>query len=441
MAAIGVRRIAIAPGAMTVPMSTPTSTPTSTFCRLLTALLLVASVGAHAEAISLAAAITAADDANIDLNSARNAVKSATAGLRSADTAPNPVFSFNDTQVQPGRVSTVGVSIVADAVARIDVPLERGGKRTARVAAARADLAAAGADRGDVTRQVHAAVAAAWFGLMASERRAALYARIADSWQTGVGLARRQRDAGAISGGDLARQQVEALRAAAARSQALSDQREAQLQLATLIGQEAEAPTLATLGDWPMAQPVASDDPDDIADRRPDVRAALARVESARRQLDGAHALKHPDITAGVQYEHAPSRFGVGDSIGLGLAVALPVRNRYNGEVDAAGVGLAEAEAQAAKARALALADIITARRAAAEAGARRASVDAELLPAARKAADTAEFAYKSGAIALLDLLDARRTLQSVELAAIDAHADEARAIARLTAAQATGDE
>ncbi|MEY2884306.1 MAG: hypothetical protein RL490_2030 [Pseudomonadota bacterium] len=408
---------------------------------LIGTLALLLAGPARAEAISLAAALAAADDANIDLNSARNAVKTAAAGLRSADTAPNPQFSLNATQIQPGRLSTLGAGNVADTVARIDLPLERGGKRTARVAAARADLAAAGADRGDVTRQVHAAVADAWFNLMASERRATLYARIADSWQTGVGLARKQRDAGAISGGDLARQQVEALRAAAARSQALSDQREAQLQLAALIGQEAAAATLTTLGDWPAASPIASEDPDDVANRRPDVRAALARVESARRQLDGAHALKHPDITAGVQVQHAPGLLGVGDSVGLGLAFQLPVRNRYNGEVDAAGVALAEAEAQAAKARALAVADIITARRAAAEAGARRQSVDAELLPAARKAADTAEFAYKSGAIALLDLLDARRTLQSVELAAIDAHADEARAIARLTAAQATGDE
>jgi cobalt-zinc-cadmium efflux system outer membrane protein len=52
-----------------------------------------------------------------------------------------------------------------------------------------------------------------------------------------------------------------------------------------------------------------------------------------------------------------------------------------------------------------------------------------------------AEFAYKHGATSLIELLDARRSLRAVELGAIDARSDEANAIARLRAAETTGDD
>jgi cobalt-zinc-cadmium efflux system outer membrane protein len=161
---------------------------------------------------------------------------------------------------------------------------------------------------------------------------------------------------------------------------------------------------------------------------------------AARRDLDGAHALRYPDVTVGVQYEKADGDVGVGDSVGLGVSVPIPVRNRYRGEVDSASVALTQAEAQATKIQAVAMAEIIVARRAAADAMARRIAFDDGQLPAARKAASVAEFAYARGALALLDLLDARRSLQAVELGAIDAHADEARAIARLRSAETTGE-
>ncbi len=116
------------------------------------------------------------------------------------------------------------------------------------------------------------------------------------------------------------------------------------------------------------------------------------------------------------------------------------MRNLYHGEVDAAGVALVQAEAQARKAAAVATADIVIARRGLVEATERRKLFDESQLPAARKAASVAEFAYSHGAMTLLELLDARRSLQAVELGAIGAHSDEAHAIARLRAVETTGD-
>ncbi|MBC7522448.1 MAG: TolC family protein [Sandarakinorhabdus sp.] len=385
--------------------------------------------------VSLDAAIDAGLSANIDMVSARNAVRSAAAGVRSADTFPNPLLSLGATSLTPGRHLPPGTSPSGDKIVRIDQLIELGGKRRARVASARDALSAADSDVIDTQRQVRAAVTNGWFDLMAAEKRLDLYASIARSYGASQTIAERRLQAGAISAGDLARPRTEMLRAQSDAARAGIDRREAQLALAVLIGRETDAAALQTIGDGKLpATAMAATDAESIAERRPDVRAADARLSAARNALTGARALRHPDISVGAQYENDQN--GVGSSVGLGLAIPLQIGNRYGGAIGAAGTDVAQAEANAAKVRAVAIAEIRTARRSADDASARRARYDDDLLPSARKAAASAEFAYARGALALLDLLDARRTLQAIELAAIDARTDEAKALARRIAAE-----
>lgn len=392
-------------------------------------------------ALSLDNAIALADNANIDVLRARLALKTAQANLRSADTAPNPVLSVNALQVRPSQIGSVSYPRLADTAARVDLPLERGGKRSARVGSATALINAAQGDLATARRDMRQAVFDAYFDLKAAEAKVATLQAISQSYADGLNIASTQRKAGALSTGDLARQSVEASRAKSDLIQSLTDQHSAQLALATLIGEEMESGTLVTSGDWPIATASSSEAPDALAMQRPEVLAAHARVEAARRDLVGAHALRYPDVTVGVQYERADGNLGVGNSVGVGLAVPIPVRNQYRGEVDAANVALARAEADERKTLSVATADIVIARQALAEASHRRQEFDDIQLPAARKAAEVAEFAYKNGATSLIELLDARRSLRAVELGAIDARSNQAEAIARLRAAETTGDD
>ena len=391
--------------------------------------------------ISLDAALGLAEDANIDVIRARLALKTAQANLRIADTAPNPVFSVNAVQIRPSQIGSIPYGQLADTVARVDLPLERGGKRRARTAAAGALINAAQDDLASARRDMREAVYNAYFDLKAAESRIEILQAIARSYADSLTLAEKQQRAGALSNGDLARQNVEAARARTDAAQSISQWHAAQLALGTLIGREIQSHTLATTADWPVSEPASEQAADLIAMHRPDVRAAQARTEAARRNLDGAHALRHPDVTVGVQYERASGDVGVGSSVGLGVSVPLPVRNLYHGERDAAATALVQAEAEERKAISVATADILIAREALRESSARRREFDEVQLPAARKAAEVAEFAYKHGATSLIELLDARRSLRAVELGAIDARTDEANAIARLHAAETTGDE
>lgn len=394
------------------------------------------------ERLSLDAALTAAQSDNIDVIRARIAVRTAQANLRSADTAPNPTLNLSAVQIRPSSIGRAGVDNLSDSIVGIDLPLERGGKRQARTAQARALIDAAQNDLGSARRDMREAIYDAYFDLKAAEERAATLQAIAASYADSRNIAHTQQRAGALSNGALSRQVVEASRAATDAQQAALQKTAAQLALAILIGREGNAQSLTTATDWPDMATVQSTGEDAVtmALRRPDVMAAQARITAAQRNLDGAHALRYPDVTVSAQYEHAAGDLGVGNSVGVGVSFPLPVRNRYNGEIDAAGAGLVAAETEARKITAIAAAEITMAREALAQSAQRRRDIDQTQLPAAQKAASVAEFAYANGASSLLDLLDARRSLRAVQLGAVDARLDEAHAIARLTAAETTGD-
>jgi cobalt-zinc-cadmium efflux system outer membrane protein len=391
-------------------------------------------------AFSLDAALAAAETDNIDVIRSRLALKTAQANLRIADTTPNPNLNLSAVQLRPGRIGRRPLDSAADTVVGLDLPLERGGKRRARTGEAHALIDAAAGDLASARRDMREAVYGAYFDLKAAEQRSAILSVIAASYADSQHMAHTQEHAGSISRGDLSRQAVEASRAKTDAQQAAIALQAAQLGLATLIGREVDAADIATNGEWADA-PAASAEPADLlALRRPDVMAAQSRVEAARHSLDGAHALRHPDVTVSMQYEHAVDDLGVGSSVGVGLSVPLPVRNRYSGEVDAASTALVQAEVEARKAAAVATAEITIARRSLVQASERRREIEDRQLPAARDAASVAEFAYTNGATSLLELLDARRSLRAVELGAVDARADEAHAIAQLQAAETTGE-
>ena len=123
-------------------------------------------------------------------------------------------------------------------------------------------------------------------------------------------------------------------------------------------------------------------------------------------------------------------------SLGFSLTVPLFLRYNFEGELALAETGLTAAMAARNRQVAIAQNEIRRAQNDLRAADERRRRLNEDLLPQARRALDSAEFAYQRGATSLLDLLDARRTQRALELEAVTAAAEFAKARATWFASQ-----
>lgn len=397
---------------------------------------------AAAQALHLDEALALAYGRNHDLKSAAIAVDSAAAAVTSAAAAPNPVLTLQTMNINPAAGIGSGPlrSKTVDSAVRVDQLIERGGKRRLRATAAGQLEQAARFDLADARRQLRRDVAGAYYDLLAAQRRAEIAAESAALADHAMQAAETRRRAGDLAGADTARLRIDTLRVHNDADDAAADLDQARRALALLLGMD-DAAALSAAGDWPTALPpaVLEAAADAAIEARADVAAARARVQAARTAHELALAGRTRDLTVGVQLDHYPASAanpqGSGNSIGVSVQVPLFVRYAMQGEIRSAAAALDAAEENLARTRQNARAEIGKAR-AQAEAGARRVErYDRELLPAARKADDTAEFAFAHGAIGVMDVLDVRRAWRAAQLDALAARADFAKSLAALDAA------
>ena len=127
--------------------------------------------------------------------------------------------------------------------------------------------------------------------------------------------------------------------------------------------------------------------------------------------------------------------------MGFGVSIPLFVNYEYDGEVRRAEADLDAARASLEQVRGQARAERLR------TASDLRAALEQErrfadgLLDEAQRGAQATEFAYQHGAIGLVDLLDARRTLRAVQIEAVEAQAGYAKSLAAYQASMALGDQ
>jgi cobalt-zinc-cadmium efflux system outer membrane protein len=403
-------------------------------------LIFLLGISASAQELRLEQAISLAEQHNRDLKLVAIGMDSAAAAVTSAAAAPNPTLTLQTMNISPAAgIGAGGLrSKTVDSTVRIDQVIERGGKRGLRTTAAVRLQEAARADLKDAHRQLRRDVAAAYYDLLAAQERQSISADAAALAENALAAAEQRHKAGDLAGSDSGRLRIDALRARNDADDAAVGLDEARRALALLLGQDAAGGLLAT-GPWPVALPVPVSDDAALVDTRPDVQAALARVRAAEASRDLARAGRTRDITVGVQFEHYPASTanpqGSGNSVGVAVQVPLFLRYTMQGELRSAEAALDAAHENLDKVRQTARADVARAR-AQAEAAARRAArYDSDILPATRKAADDAEFAFAHGALGVMDVLDVRRAWRAAQLDALAARADLAKAVAALEAA------
>ncbi len=387
--------------------------------------------------LSLLVAEERLSNCNRDVTAARLAVAAAEADLRTATQRPNPTLTLGASNVNPSAGIGAGPlrGKTFDSAIRIDQLIERGGKAELREEQARANVAAALADVAEQVRQQRLAMRTAFFDLAAAQERVRLQLEFRDLTSQSAEASAQRLQAGEVSRNESNRFRLDAVRAANDARQAQSDRERSRVDLAKLLGMEAAASTLDVRIEWPQGRDGAAA----IGDR-PDVAAARLRVSAALAGRELARSISTRDLTLGLQADHWPtSEFntqGTGISYTFSVSVPLSVRHANEGEAARAAADFETAEAALARAQATSGAEAQLAEtdwRAARE---RLDRVEGEVRPLARDVSQAAEFAYSKGATSVLDLLDARRSLKSVELDEVQAIADAAKAWARLEAAR-----
>ena len=389
-------------------------------------------------ALTLQAAEARMFAGNRDIALARRVVEQARADTTIAGQKPNPQLGVAIQNINRNRGVGAGTlrDKTVDTIVGISQTIERGGKAELRVAAAQSMVAAAQSDLGDIARTQLLALRSAYHDLQAAQERRTGAEETARLFARSVQAAELRLKAGDLAAADVARIRVDAARAGNDVTAAAADEARARLALAVLMGAEAE-PGLRATSPWP-ATGESGAVAQDALERRPDVRAAAARVEAADRARELARSLRTRDVTVSAQFEHYPvseaNSAGSGNSFGVGFAVPLFLRHSYEGETARAQADWYAARDAYDRVVALAKAEVARARGDVAAARERRVRIESELLPQAQKSAEAAEFAFRNGAIGVMDLLDARRTLRAIQIEASAARADHARALAALRA-------
>lgn len=379
--------------------------------------------------------VLAAARNNVDVSLARSVAEAVQADLLAADHSPPPTLSAKlssiDLENGIGEGSVLGERRIDKGIG-IDWTWERGNKRQLRTLAAQHNATAALADVEETQLQQLLAASGAFFDLTAAQERVALVEQMADSTAQLASTAARRVSAGDLARQDALRLEIEAERAKGDVMTAALDRRRAALALASLLGMSGAAQSLHAQAGWPATDAMHADAAlsesalKTLVDARADILAAADRAAAADAALQGASAQKKADITWGVSLDHFP---GTSSSL-LELRLQMPLQFGYQfqGEIGRANAQFAAARSTLEKVRRAAVLELQGLLAQQLSTAQRSQSYQQDILPRAQQVAAQAELAYTKGALALGDLLDARRTLRATGLEALAAQADHAKA-------------
>ncbi len=379
---------------------------------------------------------------NWDLLAARSDVDAATAQKIIAKEFPNPTLSLATQKINadhhPNR-TPAGNELwnrSYDTITAVNQLFEIGGKRARRQESAAAGGAAAEARLRDARRLLDAAVARAYLVALLAGENVKILTQSASSLRREAHIAEIRLRAGDISRADKMQIEIAAGRLELDAQTAENNAVIARIAVENLVGTKNPA------GDW-----VPGDSLEQLASlpflasqmtpgtTRPDVQAAEAAHRKAGADLRLQRAMRIPDPTFQLQYEHQPP--DQPNTLGLGVSFPLPLWNRNKGAIKAAEAAQNQAALQVEKVRAQAAAEIATVESVYAEASTRWRKYNEEIQPKSRQIRESVSFAYEKGGASLLDLLSAERSDNDIRLATAQAMADSAVALANLAAARA----
>jgi multidrug efflux system outer membrane protein len=298
------------------------------------------------------------------------------------------------------------------------------GKVRRKVESAGATAEAAGETLNALRLSVAGEVAQTYWALRAVDADRVVLARTVEIRRRALELLAKRRDAGSISGLDLARAETEVATAEAGRIQ-LDQQRIGLVNaLAVLTGSTATGFAVAECAELPVPPSVPGAVPSELLRQRPDIRAAERRVAAANADIGVATAAFYPSFSINANGGLSAARLAdlvQASSLvwALGGKVTAPITRRKLLKTQQR-AAVAAHEAVSAEYRQTVLESIREVENALQGASIliRRQAAQDQALTAARKTFELSAKRFKSGLVSFLDVVDAERTRLDSERAA-----------------------
>ncbi len=370
--------------------------------------------------VTLDQAIQLAIEHNHALLAARTVVLQNQALEVQANVRPNPSL-FTDWEYLPLFTRAQGQTIAEylQSSTEGDIGLsylfERGQKRQHRLQAARDTTAVTRSTVHDNERTLAFQTAQLYINAQLADSTLDLARQDLKSFQTTVDISQRQFQSGGISENDylqiklqLVQYQQDVVQAELSKAQSLSDLRQQ-------LGYES-VPAEYDIADALEYRPVTAQLEElqtKAIENRPDLRAAQLGITAAHSQYELAKANGKQDVTVSANYSHVNGINGATWSV----SVPLPIFDRNQGNIAQTHVAITQAQETQKAANGQVLTDVRDAYEGLMSNGRIVSIFTNGARETALKSRDISEYAYRRGAIALLDFLNAERQYRATELA------------------------
>lgn len=373
------------------------------------------------------------DEALRRAGAASPAIEAATLGIEAAEASravaalrPNPTLNA-ETENVIGTGPYKGFD-GAETTISFALPIELGGKRSARIGVAETQAERARIDSIAAMADLRLQVTRAYIEAVAAQRRLAIAEDQRRVTAENLRIARDRVMAGANSPIDEQRAALLAVRAETEAERARQTVESTWLALAQYIDDSAPLPLDQRWFDGVVQSPAGPAAPADV-ERTLALATATADVATADAQLRLAHSQRVPDLTVSAGTRRLQA---TGDqAMVFGVSVPLPLFNNGRAAIGQAAALRNQSEAKRRLAR-FEAAQAIAAVRAERDRAAASIRASGPALAAAQEAARIARIGYGEGKFDQLVLLDAEQALLDTRTAATDARAQYHDAEARL---------
>ncbi|MGA2723793.1 MAG: TolC family protein [Bryobacteraceae bacterium] len=370
--------------------------------------------------VTLDQAIQMALQHNHTLQAARTTIQQNQAAEITANLRPNPTF-FTDWEYLPIFSVPQGQS-VADYLQNstegdmgLSYLIERGNKRSRRLQAARDATAVTRSQVADNERGIAFQVGSLFINAQLAQSTLELARMDLKSFQQTVDISEFQFKDGGMSENDYLKIKLQLLQFETDVQQALLNKAQALSDLRQQLGYESVPATYDVAGEFEYRPLVVSLEElqTKALQNRPDLRAAVLGVTAANSQYSLAKANGKQDPTISANYSHAA---GV-SAVTWSFSIPLAIFDRNQGNIAQTRIAIRQAEEQQKGANGQVLTDVKDAYEGLQEAAQIAQLLKSTYVDMAEKSRDISEYAYRRGALALLDFLDAERTYRQTELA------------------------